>query len=79
MVGLHNPNSTVISPALMSPEKYEWLYTAHSHDRKPEDFTHDLLKLLSRYHPRAKSLNPQGRYLKLANHYAISPSLLTAL
>jgi hypothetical protein len=26
---------------------------------------------MSRYHPRAKSLNPQGRSLKLANHWAI--------
>jgi hypothetical protein len=32
-------------------------------------------KLLTRYHPWAKSLNPQGRRLKLANHWAIPPTL----
>ncbi len=31
---------------------------------------------MSRYHPRAKSLNPKGRSLKLANHWAI-PRLLS--
>ncbi len=29
---------------------------------------------MARYHPRAKSLNPQGRSLKLTNHWDI-PSL----
>jgi len=60
MIGLHTPTGTVISPTLISPERYEWLYDALSRVRKSEDFTQDLLKLLSRYHPRAKSLNPQG-------------------
>jgi hypothetical protein len=32
------------------------------------DFTQELTKLLTRYHPQAKSLNLQGRQLKLANH-----------
>ncbi len=31
------------------------------------------------YHPRAKSLNPQGRKLKLANHWATMPTLHQAL
>ncbi len=34
---------------------------------RPGKFFQDLLKLLARYHPRAKSENPQGRQLKFAN------------
>jgi hypothetical protein len=79
MIGIHTPTGTVISPTLISPERYAWLYAAHSRRRQPEDFTHDLLKLLARYHPRAKSLNPQGRKLKLSNHWAIPPLLRVAM
>ena len=39
----------------------------------------DLLHLLASYHPRAKSLNPQGRKLKLTNHWATPPTLQRAL
>jgi hypothetical protein len=79
MIGLHTPTGTVISPTLISPERYAWLYAAHSRRRTLEDFTQNLLKLLARYHPRAKSLNPQGRKLKLTNHWAIPPLLRIAL
>jgi hypothetical protein len=34
------------------------------------DFTHDLVQLMSHYHPRGKFFNPQGRSLKLSNHLA---------
>ena len=68
IIGVHTPSGYVISPTLISHERYNWLYTAHSQRARLEAFTHDLLKLQARYHPRAKSLNPQGRKLKLANH-----------
>ena len=79
MIGVHTPSGTVISPALISPKQYKWLHEAHSQRARPEAFTHDLLKLLARYHPRAKSLNPQGRKLKLANHWATPPIVQQAL
>ena len=79
MIGLHTPSGSIISPTLISPERYAWLYAAHSRRREPETFTQDLLKLLTRYHPKAKSLNPQGRKLKLSNHWAIPTPLRTAL
>ena len=79
MIGAHIPPRTVISPTLISPERYKWLHTAHSQRARPEAFTHDLLKLQARYYPRAKSLNPQGRKLKLANHWATMPTLQQAL
>ncbi len=66
----------VISP---TPERYEWLYVLHSRLAHSEDFLQDLLKLLARYHPRAKSPNPQGRQLKLANHCAIPTPIQQAL
>jgi hypothetical protein len=78
IIGLYTPTGMTISPTLISQERYEWLYAAHSRRRPPEDFTQDLLKLFSRYHPRAKSLNPQGRKLKLTNHWAIPPLLRIA-
>ena len=70
MIGVHTPSGTVISPTLISPERYEWLHVAHLHQAHQETFIHEFLKLLARYHPRAKSLNPQGRKLKLASHGA---------
>ena len=58
MIGMHTPNGTAISPTLISPERFALLYEAHSRRRPSADFTQDLLKLLARYHPRAKSFNP---------------------
>ena len=55
------------------------LHLAHSQRAKPEAFTQDLLKLLARYPPRAKSITPQGRKLKLANHWATMPTIQLAL
>jgi hypothetical protein len=79
MIGAHTPSGSVISPTLISPERYKWLHAVHSQRGRPKAFTHDLLKLLARYHPRAKSLNPQGRKLKIANHWATMPTLQKAL
>jgi hypothetical protein len=79
IIEFHIPYGTVISPTLISPGIYEWLYVAHSRLAQPEAFTHDLLKLLARYHPRAKSIIPQGRILKLANYWATLPLLQQAL
>ncbi len=79
MIGIHTPTGTSISPTLISLESYASLYAALSRRRPSEDFAQDLLKLLARYHPRAKSLNPQGRKLKLTNQWALPPSLRIAL
>jgi len=79
MTRVHTPAGTPISPTIISLERYEWLYAAHSQRAHPEAFTHDLLKLLARYHPKAKSLNPQVRKLKLANDWASPPTLQQAL
>jgi hypothetical protein len=64
---------------LISPEKYTWLNAAHSCLNPTTDFDQDLLKLMSQYHPRAMSLNPQGRTLKLANNWAIPILLCKAM
>ena len=79
MIGGHTPSRSIISPTLISSERNKWLHGAHSQRARPEAFNHDLLKLLARYHPRTKSLNPQGRKLKLANHWATMPTLQHAL
>jgi len=79
MIRIHFPAGRIVSPTLISPERYVWLHAAHSRGSHLGDFTHELTKLLSRYHPRTKSLNPQGLQLKLANHWAIPLSLRIAL
>ena len=67
MIGINLPSGMIISPTLISLERYKWLHAAHSQRAQPKAFTQDLLKLLARYHSKAKSLNPKGRKLKLAN------------
>ena len=79
MKGVHTPTEAAISLTLISPERYTWLHAAHSRLNSTTNFTRDLLKLMPRYHPRAKSLNLQGRTLKLANYWAISTSLRQAI
>jgi len=79
MIGVHSHNGAVISPSLLSSERYKWLHETHSRLHNHTDFTQDLLGLMSRYHPKAKSLNSQGRALKLANHWAIPPRLCHAI
>ena len=51
MIGVHTPLGTVISPTLISSERYKWIHMAHSQRARLEAFTHDLLELLARYHP----------------------------
>ena len=79
VIRVHIPFGTVISHILVFPERYEWLYVAHSRLSRPEAFTQDLLKLLARYQSKAKTLNPRGRKLKLANHWVTLPLLQQAL
>ena len=79
MIGVYNHIGATISPTLLSLERYKWLHETHSRLHNHTDFTQDLLGLMSRYHPKAKSLNPQGRALKLANHWAIPPRLCHAI
>jgi hypothetical protein len=43
--------------------------TRHTHASITQHLTYDLLRLMSRYPPMAKFLSPQGRSLKLANHF----------
>jgi hypothetical protein len=60
-----------ISSTLSSPGRYAYLQAAHSRLIHITIFTRDHIKLVPRYYPRAKSSNPQGRTLTLANHWAI--------
>ncbi len=39
MIGVHTPSGTGISPTLIFPVRYEWLYAAHSRLTQPEAFT----------------------------------------
>ena len=66
MIGVHNPNGTATSPTLISPQRYAWLHAAHSRLNQGMDFLHDLQNLMLRYHPRAETINPQGRKYKPA-------------
>ncbi len=79
MIGVHIHTGATVSPTLLSRERYKWLHETHSRLHNNTDFTHDLLRLIFSYHPKAKSPIPQGRSLKLANHWAIPPRLRHAL
>ena len=79
MIGVHSHIGVAISPSLMSLERYKWLHETHSRLHNHTDFTHDLLGLMPRYHPKAKTLNPQGRSLKLTNKWVIPPRLCQAI
>jgi hypothetical protein len=74
MIGVQIYTKAAISPALLSPEGHKWLHETPLQLHNHTDFTQDLLGLLSRYHPKAKTRNPQGRALKLANNWAILPA-----
>jgi hypothetical protein len=67
MIGVHSHTGAAIFPTLLSPERYKWLHETHSRLHNTTDLTQDLMRLMTRYHPREKSLNPQGRSLKLTN------------
>jgi len=42
MIGVHTPSGTIISPTLISLERYKWLHSAHSQRAQPKAFTQDL-------------------------------------
>jgi hypothetical protein len=75
MIGIHNPSGAATSPTLISPQRYAWLHAAHAHLNKGINFLHDLRSIMLRYHPRAATLNPQGRKYKTANQWATPPAL----
>ncbi len=67
MIGIHNPSGGAVSPTLISPQRHAWLHATHSRLNLGTDFLQDLQSLMLRYHPRAETLNPQGRKYKPAN------------
>ncbi len=79
MIGVHNPTGAATSPTLISPQCYEWLHAAHSRLNQGTGFLPDLQRLMLRYHPRAGTINPQGRKYKPANQWARPPALQRAL
>ena len=79
MIGVHNSNGAATSPTLISPQRYDWLHAAHTRLNQGTDFLKDLQSLMLRYHPRAGTINPQGRKYKQANQWATPPTLQRAV
>ena len=81
LYSLHYPDGRIVSPKLLSPERLDWLHTQFiTHSNKPIDqFPPSLTALLERYHPRASTINPQGRSLDLRNHWAVPGPLMRAI
>jgi len=67
MLGVHISNGAATSPTLISPQRYEELDAAHAGLNHGTDFFQDLQSIMLRYHPRAETINPQGRRYKPAN------------
>jgi len=79
MIGVHNSNGAATSPTLISPQRYAWLHAAHTRLNQGTDFLKDLQSLMLRYHPRAGTINPQGRKYKPASQWATPPTLQRAI
>jgi hypothetical protein len=74
MIGVHNSHEAATSPTLISPQRYDWLHAAHTRLNQGTDFLKDLQSLMLRYHPRAGTINPQGRKYKPANQWSTPPT-----
>jgi hypothetical protein len=79
MIGVHHPTGAAVSPTLLSTERYEWLYSQHCKHTSSTDFITDLTLLMQRYHPRTNRTNPQGIVSKIANQWAITNQLASAI
>ena len=79
MIGIHSPSGRAVSPTLISPQRYAWLHATHSRLNQGTYFLQKLQSLMLRYHPRAETLNPQGRKYKPANQWATPPILQRAI
>jgi hypothetical protein len=79
LIGIHTPTGAAISSTLISPAIYKWIHAAYLRLAHIKNFLKDLLKLSSIYNAWSKSLNPQERQLKLANHLAIPHPLRQAM
>jgi hypothetical protein len=78
MIGVHHPSGAVVSPTLLSTERYTWLYSQHCKHISSANFVADLTHLMQRYHPRTKLLNPQDIVSKIPNQWAITHNLASA-
>ena len=79
-VSIHDPSGRAVSPYCLSLQRYLWLRAQHDRHAPPlADVHQDLARLLRRYHPRAKTLNPQGAELDLKNHWSVQLPLAEAM
>ncbi len=79
MIGVHHPIGAAVSTTLLSTERYAWLYSQHCKHTSSTDFISDLTHLMQRYHPRTKRLNLQCIPSKIANQWAITQKLASAI
>ena len=79
MIGVHYPSGAAVSPTLLSTERYTWLHSQHCKHTSSNNFVADITRLMQRYHPRTKLLNPQSIVSKIANQWAITHNLASAI
>jgi hypothetical protein len=79
IIGVHHSSGAAVSPTLLSTERYTWLYSQHCKHTSSAIFAADLTHLMHIYHPRTKLLNPQGIVSKIANQWAITHNLASAI
>ena len=68
MVRICDPHGKSVSPKDLTQERYNFLISQHAKHADTVDANQDIANLLRRYHPKARTLNPQGRVLDLSNH-----------
>ena len=79
MVRVCDPQGKVVSPKDLTLDRYNFLAEQHATHSANRDFHLDLAELLRRYHPKARTQNPQGRPLDLKNHWALPQILMRHL
>ena len=79
MVRVCDPQGNAVSTKDLTLERYNFLAEQHATYSSNRNFHLDLAELLRRYHPKAKTQNPQGRPLNLKNHWALPQLLMNHL
>ena len=82
MISLHYPDGTIVSPKLLSQERFDWLslqYHIHAPPYSSPPFLEALCSLLLRYHPLAATSSPKGWRLNQRHHMAMPRAITQVL
>ena len=79
LISCHAASGSIISPILLTPDRYNWLFRQHFLNAPDRPFMDDLCALLSRYHPKSKHAICGSRKYNPSNQWCLPPPLRRAL